>query len=343
MPSIHPPGARKNNRRWIVRGRIDGRSYEITTDARTKSEAAREWELFVADTRADNAEGDPPAPTGEWTFRDALTHYKATEPRSAEQIGFIERMTLRHIDVIVDGAETTLPLFRTPLSAIRPGAVKKLVLKAYPRAAAATRNRQGIGPLRAVINCAAADDRCAYIRIKPFPETRRAPRRPAANVERLLLKNCDGYRLLYLTMIFRQGWRISETLGVDWDHGVDLQRREFTLYVGKARTEKIVPMHDDVFELLSGVDPADRTGALFPWTVRSSVDSWLKELTDGLGVRFSSHMARHEWASARNEDGFTDADMASAGSWTDVRSLKIYTDVNRDHARSVVQRTRRKK
>jgi len=50
-------------------------------------------------------------------------------------------------------------------------------------------------------------------------------------------------------------------------------------------------------------------------------------------------MARHEWASARNEDGFTADDMVMAGSWTDSKSLKGYTDVSLDHARKVVERT----
>lgn len=337
MPSFSPPGTRKGNKKWIVRGRVDGAPYEITTDARTKKEAQREWELFAADIRASDCKNSDAAAAGEWNFKDALIHYKTSGDRSPEQIGFIERLISRHIDI----AATSMPLKKAPLSQIRPGAVRKLVIKAYAKAANSTRNRQGVGPIRAVINCAAEDDHCPAIKIKPFPETRRAKRRPDTATENLLLKNTEGIQHLYLAVIFRHGFRVTETLGITWETGIDLQRRMFILYVGKARTEKPIPMHDDVFELLASTPAADRHGRLFHWANRSSVDAWLTHLTGRLGVKFTSHMARHEWASVSNEHGFTAPDMVAAGSWTDARSLKDYTDVDFEHARDVIQRKRK--
>ena len=313
--TFYPAGER--SKRGVIRGYVDGQQYEVATDAKNKRTARADWNAFAQDIRAECRQPE----TG-LTFNDALAHYRASGDRSMRQIEYLEAVEPRLRDI--------------PIDAIKAGLVRTLAKELYPKATAATRNRCVLGPVGAAINCFADDDYCNHIRIKKFPEVKRAKRPASDKTEQILLANTSGPEHLYLTMIFRQGFRVSETLGVDWDD-IDLSKREIVLYVGKARTEKRIPMHRDVFALLANAGE----GPLFPWDTRHEVTAWLKPLRKKLGITFSSHRARDKWASDRNEDGFTDHDMVAAGSWTDTRALKDYVDVDKDHARSVVERDRK--
>lgn len=320
----YEPGERSN--RAVIRGSFDGQQYEITTDETNPRGIKRFWDDFKASTRAKNS-GIPQEEIK--TFADAFMHYKATDVRSAEQIGFIEAVMHRFND--------------TPVGDIKPGFVRQVALESYPQAANSTRNRQVLGPISAVINCFADDDNCNHIRIKKFQEVKREKRPASEETEIELLENTLGYENLYLSIIFRQGWRITETVKVIWEDNIDLQEQEFILYVGKAKTENRLPMHSDVYDALCRVPEAERTGKLFPWKTRFNVYTWLNRLCDDLGIEFTSHRARDKWASDRNEDGFTDYDMVAGGSWTDRRSLSSYVDVDKEQARRVVERDRKNK
>ncbi len=54
MPSYYPPGTRKRNRFYIVRGRIDGREYEIRTCSTNKTGAKEAWADFRYEIRLIN-------------------------------------------------------------------------------------------------------------------------------------------------------------------------------------------------------------------------------------------------------------------------------------------------
>jgi len=320
MPTYYRPGERKNIKHWIARGRIQGEEHEHTArQAKSRRDAQRSWERYKVAIIAAN--GGPQV--GGKTFGDAYVLYRATGGRSPNQIRYIERMLpeLEHL----------------PLDGITTGILHRLAIGLYPGAANSTRNRQVLVPARAVINKAAESEWCSHIRVRKLPEVKPAKRRPAKGTEELLLENTEGYQRLYLMMIFRQGWRMSETINLNWSD-IDLQRREFSLYIPKSKTTKPVPMHNDVFELLVNIEVKE--GPVFPWAHPSSVNEWLTRLRKRLGVKFTSHMARHEWASARNQDGFTPSDMVQAGSWTSPASLSSYLDVDMDHAKNVLHRRR---
>jgi integrase len=149
----------------------------------------------------------------------------------------------------------------------------------------------------------------------------------------LLLANTEGLQHLFLATIFRQGWRITETIRLQWDD-VDLQKRVFAIYVAKSDAWKVVPMHDDLLPLYAAVN--DKTGRVFPWYHSTGVYKWLWPLRDKLKVNFTPHMARHEFASTLSEAGASDAAIQAAGSWTSARSVGRYTSVDMDHAREIL-------
>ena len=208
----------------------------------------------------------------------------------------------------------------------------------YPNAKNATKNRQVVRPMSAILNYCAENKWRQHIRIKIFKEVDPAPRRPKLTVENVLLEQTDDYKHLLIATLFGQGFRITETLGIKW-RDIDMDRQTFILYVGKANTEKVVPIQDYVFSLLENIP--DKTGHLFPWRSRSGVYKWLTPLKKELDIRFTPHMARHEFASARNEDGSTPYDLKEASSWTTTKSLEKYTEVDLKQAKKTVNRAKR--
>ena len=64
----------------------------------------------------------------------------------------------------------------------------------------------------AILHYGAENDWCEYRRIKKLKEPKPETRRPTPNALPLLLANTKGLRRLFILTIFRQGWRISETL-----------------------------------------------------------------------------------------------------------------------------------
>lgn len=317
------PGERSKN--GIVRFYLDRKQYEFATVETDEKKVRTAWAQYVADIIREGGE----APQRPLTFNDAFTHYKRSGERSRAQIGFIERLLHRI------GAK--------PLDDIKPGFVKAAAIEEYPQGSAGTRNRQVLGTVSAVINCCADDDMCRHIRIKKFTEEKKVKRPATDDDEARLLKAAEGYQLLFLTTIFCQGTRVSETLGLTWEGGIDLSDELITLYVSKAKTEKHLEMHEDVFVLLANIPEAERVGKVFPWANRSSVRKWLDKLCKKAGVEFTPHRARDKWATDRNADGFTRDDIMNAGSWTDTRALDHYVTVSRKHARDVVHRKRKNK
>ena len=67
----------------------------------------------------------------------------------------------------------------TPIKQITPGAIRAAANTLYPNAGPATRNRQAIVPMQAIINHAAEHELCPHIRIARF-EVKRKAKEPAS-------------------------------------------------------------------------------------------------------------------------------------------------------------------
>ena len=319
MPSVYKPGQRKKNASWIVRGFINGVQYEFAVkDAVNKKTALRGWHAFaltVEKRRTNQAKA--------LTFSEGLKRYSVAMQPSKQ-----ERLFHSKLEAYFG---------KSSLAAIMPHDVIAAAQDLYSHAQNSTKNRQVIKPMSAILNYCAENGWRQHIRIKLFQETKPVHRRPATSTETILLKNTEGQKHLFIAMIFGQGFRITETLGMEWAN-IDMDRQTFILYVGKAKTEKIIPIEDYVYKLLSSMP--NQHGRLFQWTSRQSVYGWLRPLTKQLGVHFTPHMARHEFASARNEFGSTASDLKEAGSWTTIQSIERYTKVDLKQAKKTVNRAK---
>jgi len=187
-----------------------------------------------------------------------------------------------------------------------------------------------------VLNFAAENDIRPPFRLKRFKQREPETRRPADGVRELLLKSTYGKHHLLLAIIFYQGWRISETLGLQGEH-IDLQQRTLSIYIKKVQKWKTVPMHQAVFAAMQDVQI--QRGNIFPWETRQGVYKWLSPLCERLGVRFTPHMARHAFGSALHEQAHaTTRDIRDLGTWTSERSVSRYVTPTAAHIRGLLDR-----
>jgi hypothetical protein len=131
---------------WHYRGTVAKRRLRGATGTSNKETAARI--AAEIEDRAWKRRLDGPAAV--LTFAQASIKYRA----AGKQTRFLERIEDYWKDTLVIN--------------ITPGAIQDAAIALYPRATAATRNRQAIVPMQAVINHAADSELCPRIRVKRF-------------------------------------------------------------------------------------------------------------------------------------------------------------------------------
>lgn len=304
-----PPGKRKRNRFYLIRGEVAGQRIEIsskTTDETAARRLKAKLEIKLLKDRV-------PEPGEAITFSQATDIYKTFKQlvdadddakrlkKICAVIGQKLVGDLRHVD-LVNAAE-----------------------QLYAGRAPATKNRNCMSLAAMVLHHAARNNFCPYLRIElfdqPRPRTRSVSIPTARTIlnslptdppkmmgnrpptERELKRHADRQekKQLLILWLFRQGNRISDVLKIRWE-GIDLARRVVVYHVGKAdRPDVEKPLHDEVWEILAS--KPQLSGWLFPWRTRSGVYKWLRPYTKALGIKFTPHMARHSVGKWLNEEG----------------------------------------
>jgi integrase len=301
-----PPGRRRNNATWIVRGSIGGRRFEARSDATTKA-AAEEWALKYID----GLQRESGAAAGAvLTFAQAAAAYIALKrPR-------------------LDDERNILLLGRwfadRPLDGIRGADLVAAAHALKPGAGDATKNRAIITPGSAVLHYASEQGWCAYARHRRLKVSRRSPRRPASeDTLRLLLANTEGHKHVLLSWLYETGLRISDSLAL---HDSDLDLRRNRVRVGSSKTDDHgeLGISPELVALLANT-PRCRGGRVFPWRDRHGVYRWLRPLVRRLGLVYTPHLSRHALATDLRALGWDMRGIAERGLWRDERSAGRYT------------------
>lgn len=335
------PGTRKGNRHWVARGTVAGRRVEVSTDtadARIARRRAREIERRLeADIVRERREaGDGGSIATLPTFESVARTYVETRGLSPKDEARLDRLAEA---VVSAPGESPVTLGSMAVAEILPMHLATAAQRLYPRVANATRNREAYTPGAAVMHFAAENQLCDWMRLRKLPEPKPRARTPREGVMRLLIANADDPDLRrFLTVIRWQGWRASETLSLRWEENVNLQAREFALYVRKARAWKRIPMHDAVLEELARVPEDKRTGKVFRWGSYQSMVFHLNKLKKRLKVEFTPHQARHAFGTDLNDADATARDMVNAGTWTSEKSVGRYVATDMRRARTVLGR-----
>lgn len=239
-----------------------------------------------------------------------------------------------------DGGDTrflvrvTEHLTGTALKDITPRMVREAARKAYPKAAAATINRQGITPARAVINYAHEQGWCPPIKVRGLPveKTKRkaVDHTYLAKLEPHLPPNLFALMLFLYTTGRRVGDAIMlDVADIDLDAGTAHIPRTKT---GQAVTVRLAPL---VRDLLRDVMPAG--GKAFGYTDRRSIYGTLKRACKKAGVEYlGTHQpGRHSFATSLDRAGWTATAIADAGGWKSVRLVsETYTHPTDSAARA---------
>ena len=320
MPSYYPPGTRKGNRTYIVRGRIDGRAYEQITGATDKSGAEEFWYALRRDVRQGAVARDRETAT----FDDAVRLYEAARDLSRGEHRRVDRLRLH---------------FRGKLlSAFRPADLVDAAHTLYPNVVAATKNRAAIEPAAAILHYAARNKLCEWMRAEKLSVTE--PERPLVYPEELapVIDATEGPLNVILVTLAYQGWRITETLMVRREK-FDVAGCRVQRWVSKSRTWKWTPLDVEVCRLWQTL-PKRADGFLFPYRDRHNFYRALRPVLNDLGVEYTPHMSRRGFATALLEAGENLEAIRVAGGWEDLRSVALYSHVNIEQARRTIGKLR---
>jgi integrase len=319
--TLLPPGSRKGNTTWIIRGTLGGRRREVDTKARHEAAARR----FAEDLERSLDAAGADLQRGHVTFSQAADLYLSAAPRSKNEVRYVEKLKVYFRNKLIDR--------------IRGRHISQAASDLYPTAAPETKNRQVFTVVAAILHHAAEEDLCAWLRVKKLEESDPAPRNTAVGTMGRLIKAAAqdrDMRRLLKTLAY-QGWRITETLGIRWEH-IDLVAETIAVRVGKARTWKLVTMHPEVLAELRGVSEVARTGPLFPWRRRERLYPSLRRLCQAAGVSFTPHQARHDFASDLNDEDVSAVDIVNVCTWTSTKSVERYIKTHRKRAKVVLSK-----
>lgn len=280
MLRLIPPGKRKGNRAYIIRGRFAGRDVEKTTRTRDRGTAERLKHRIEQRLLKSRVPG-----SGEAVTFERASEFYATAKRISKR----EQQRLKKLNGEIG---------RKLVSEVHQADMDAAAEALHPHDSNETRNRNVYTPGAAVMHYAARSKWCEWIQFDR-PEMREPETRAAApTVASALLAATTGKERLLILWLFKHGTRITGALEVDCAR-IDLRRRTYDLFITKNRSWSAFAIDWEVWELLAN-DPDVQAGKglLFPWKSRWRVYDWLRPLCVRLGVKFTPHMARH-WLGKR--------------------------------------------
>ncbi|WP_136440358.1 tyrosine-type recombinase/integrase [Pacificoceanicola onchidii] len=226
------------------------------------------------------------------------------------------------------------------LREITPRGVREAAKRAYPTASNATRNRQGITPVRAVINYAHDQGWCAPIKVRAFPVEK--AKRKAVGHDYLAKLQPHLPINLFALMLFLNttGRRVGDAVGLTPD---DIDFGEATAHISKTKngeeaTAHLVPM---LLDILKEIMPEDEAAPVFGYRDRRSIYGTLKRACKNAGVEYlGTHQpGRHSFATSLEREGWSARAIADAGGWKSVRLVDetyIHTNDPAGRAASVI-------
>lgn len=228
------------------------------------------------------------------TFAEAAVAYAENNG----ELRFLDRMVVQLGDKL--------------LREITPRAIAEAARRAYPAAAPATVNRQGITPARAVMNYGHSQGWCAPIRVDGLPVP---PAKKVAVDQGYLdaLKPHIPHRAYaLLTFLHYTGRRVGDAIALTPDRLAGDRAFFPTTKNGEAAVAVMPPQ---VAKLVSGLEP--RHGRVFGYVNRSSLYSTLRRACKKAGLPYigTHQIGRHSFATALHGAGLDAKMIADAGGW----------------------------
>jgi len=206
----------------------------------------------------------------------------------------------------------------TLIKDITAGTIRQAAIDLYPKASAATRNRQVIVPTQAVINHCAELEQCPIIRVKRF-KVEKKEKTPATWewVQQFAKHNKPHLGALAMFM-FLTGARISEALAVTWKD-INLRKRTVLIRQTKIGEERTAHLPTPLFVALANL-PRDRKPFLYDR--RNGLHELWVRACKRAGVEvLLFHACRHGFATAMLHAGYDPVTVAKRGGWKSARHV----------------------
>jgi integrase len=299
----------KRGRTWHYRGTVAKRRLRGSTGTANKEIASRiaaEIEDRAWKRRLDG-------PEAVLTFAQAAIKYRA----AGKQTRFLERIEDYWKDTLVRD--------------ITPGAIRDAALTLYPTALAATRNRQAIVPMVAIINHAAESELCPRIRMKRFKVETKSKKPATLEWIQAFMDHSTPHLGGLALFMFLTGARVSEALAVEWDD-IDFKAKTVLIRQTKLGNERRAHLPQSLVVALSVIPRSNSSRGVFWYASRSNAYRvWDTAIKRARIERLSFHSCRHGFATALLQAGVDPITVAKLGGWKSVRHLfETYGHANDD-------------
>lgn len=295
---------------WHYRGTVAKRRLRGSTGTANKETAAQiaaEIENRAWKRRLDG-------PGAVLTFAQASIKYRA----AGKQTRFLEKIEDYWKDTLVQN--------------ITPGAIHDAALTLYPRATAATRNRQAIVPIQAVINHSADSELCARIRVKRFKVDTKSKLPATLEWIEAFRKACKRPQLGALALfMFLTGARVSEALAVEWED-IDFKSKTVLIKQTKLGNERRSHLPQSLVVALANLPRSNSGRGVFWYATRGDcLMVWRRAAQRAKIAPLSFHSCRHGFATALLHKGVDPVSVAKLGGWKSVRHVfETYGHANDD-------------
>jgi integrase len=285
---------------WHYRGTIAKRRLRGSTGTANKETAARI--ASDVETKAWKYRLDGPAAV--LTFAHAAIGYRA----AGKPTRFLERIEDYWRDTLVRD--------------ISPGAIRSAALALYPTASAATRNRQAIVPIQAIINHAAESELCPRIRVTRFKVETKSKIPATLEWVYAFMARCKRPHLAGLALfMFLTGARVSEALAVQWDD-IDLRAKTVLIRQSKLGNERRAHLPQSLIVALANIPRSNSRRGIFWYMTRSNcLMVWRRTAKRARIAPLSFHSCRHGFATALLQSGVDPVTVAKLGGWKSVRHV----------------------
>jgi integrase len=284
---------------WHYRGTIAKRRLRGSTGTANKEIASRLAAEIEDKTWKRRLDG----PGSILTFAQAAIKYRAAGKST------------RYLMAIEDYWKDTL------VRDIKPGTIKDAALTLYPKASAATRNRQAITPTVAIINHAAEAELCAYIRVKHFKVDTKSKKPATLEWVQAFMEHSSAQLGGLALFMFLTGARVSEALAVTWDD-IDLREKTVLIRQTKLGNERRAHLPQPLIVALVNIPRSNTSSRVFWYSHRAACfKMWNRAIKSAKIERLSYHSCRHGYATAMLRAGIDPVTVAKLGGWKSTRHL----------------------